>query len=120
MAESDLFLNLHDGSGFFRDTWESEMANPERYGQCIIADADVYEHPATGRVLRLGDDARKVAEAINSEIKEERYKFRFANHDTLSESSRHKEQRKSASYYALTKLGIPAYGIETSKQLPSL
>ncbi|MDR2456131.1 MAG: hypothetical protein LBE49_06015, partial [Deltaproteobacteria bacterium] len=37
MAESDLFLNLHDGSGFFRDTWESEMANPERYGQCIIA-----------------------------------------------------------------------------------
>lgn len=120
MAESDLFLNLHDGSGFFRPEWESDMANPDRYGQCIIADADVYTHPASGRVLHLGDDARAVVEAINADIREERYKFRFSNHDTLANDSRHKEQRKSATYYALTKLGIPAYGVETSKQLPSL
>jgi hypothetical protein len=120
MAESDLFLNLHDGSGFFRPVWESDMANPSRYGQCIIADAEVYTHPATGRVLHLGQDARKVIEIINKDISEPKYKFHFSNHDTLSENSVHLEQRKSASFYALTALGIPAYGIETSKQLPSL
>jgi predicted deacylase len=120
MAESDLVLNLHDGSGFFRPTWESEMANPMRYGQCIIADSEVYTHPATGRVLHLGQEARAAIDIINRDIKEDQYKFNFSNHDTLSDNSKHKEQRKSASFYALTKLGIPAYGIETSKQLPSL
>ncbi|MDR1309567.1 MAG: hypothetical protein LBL95_06690 [Deltaproteobacteria bacterium] len=120
MAESDLFLNLHDGSGFFRSVWESDLANPSRYGQCIIADAEVYAHQETGTVINLGQDARKAIEIINRDIPEQQYKFSFANHDTLSESSSHREQRKSASFYALTKLGIPAYGIETSKQLPSL
>jgi hypothetical protein len=120
MAESDLFLNLHDGSGFFRMTWENEMANPSRYGQCIIADADVYTNPRTGQVLELANEAQRVISIINRDIPEERYKFSFSNHNTLSETSAHKEQRKSASFYALTELGIPAYGIETSKQLPSL
>jgi hypothetical protein len=120
MAESDLFLNLHDGSGFFRPVWESDMANPSRYGQCIIADTEVYTHPDSGRVLHLGQEARKVVDMINKHIPEEKYKFHFSNHDTLSPESSHLEQRKSASYYALTKLGIPAYGLETSKQLPSL
>ncbi|MDR2366573.1 MAG: hypothetical protein LBF58_00445 [Deltaproteobacteria bacterium] len=120
MAESDLFLNLHDGNGFFRTAWESEMANPSRYGQCIIADAEVYTDPKTGRDINLGDYARRASEIINEDIPEERYKFRFSNHDTLSDTSDHPEQRKSATFYALTKLGIPAFGIETSKQLPSL
>ncbi|MDR2422108.1 MAG: hypothetical protein LBE01_01875 [Deltaproteobacteria bacterium] len=120
MAESDLLLNLHDGSGFFRPVWESDMANPSRYGQCVIADAEVYAHPATGRVLHLGQEARKAVELINKRIPEEKYKFHFSNHDTISENSKHKEQRASATFYALTKLGIPAYGLETSKQLPSL
>ncbi|MDR0549201.1 MAG: hypothetical protein LBI10_07315 [Deltaproteobacteria bacterium] len=120
MAESDLLLNLHDGSGFFRPVWESDMANPSRYGQCVIADAEVYVHPASGRVLRLGQEARKAVDLINKQILEKEYKFHFSNHDTLAHNSKHKEQRGSASFYALTTLGIPAYGLETSKQLPSL
>ncbi|MDR3154261.1 MAG: hypothetical protein LBW85_08350 [Deltaproteobacteria bacterium] len=120
MAEADLFLNLHDGSGFYRHSWESEMANPNRYGQCIIADAEEYADPRTGKVLKLGRDARRAIEIINRSIPEEGYKFRFSNHDTLSERTEHAEQRGSATFYALTELGIPAFGIETSKQLPSL
>ncbi|MDR1296116.1 MAG: hypothetical protein LBO05_01835 [Deltaproteobacteria bacterium] len=120
MAESDVFLNLHDGSGFFRPVWESDMANPARYGQCIIADAEVFSDPASGRQINLGRDARRAVEIINRDIQEKQYKFSFANHDTLEETSRHKEQRKSATFYALTRLNIPAFGIETSKQLPSL
>jgi hypothetical protein len=120
MAESDLFLNLHDGSGFYRHVWESEMANPKRYGQCIIADAEEYRDPRSGREIALGRDARRAVEIVNRDIPEDEFKFRFSNHDTLSETTRHAEQRASATYYALTVLGIPAFGIETSKQLPNL
>ncbi|UQZ89982.1 hypothetical protein C4J81_12520 [Deltaproteobacteria bacterium Smac51] len=120
MAESDLVLNLHDGSGYYRPTWENDMANPNRYGQCIISDAEVYTHPETGRVLPLGDYARAVVERVNEDISDSLQKFHFFNTNTAATDSKHKEQRKSVTYYAMTKLGIPAFGVETSKQLPSL
>ena len=36
------------------------------------------------------------------------------------QDSKHKEQRKSATYYALTQAHIPAFGVETSKSIKSL
>ncbi|MDL2226252.1 M14/M99 family metallopeptidase [Deltaproteobacteria bacterium OttesenSCG-928-M10] len=120
MAESDLLLNLHDGSGYYRPTWESELANPNRYGQCIIADADVFTHPETGRVIPLAEYAEEVVRRVNEDISEPLYKFHFFNTKTGDSDSRHKEQRGSATWFALTEIGIPAYGVETSKLLPDL
>lgn len=120
MAESDLLLNLHDGSGYYRPTWENEMANPNRYGQCVIADADVYTHHATGRIIPLAEYAEEVVRRVNEDIDEPLYKFHFFNTRTGASDSRHKEQRGSATWFALTEIGIPAYGVETSKQLPNL
>lgn len=120
MMESDLMLNLHDGSGYYRPTWESDMANPNRYGQCIIADAGVYIHPATGRVVELEKYALEVVRRVNLEIETPLYKFHFFNMMTVDDDTKYIEQRKSASYYALAQVGIPAFGVETSKQLPSL
>lgn len=120
MAESDLLLNLHDGSGFYRPTWESELANPKRYGQCIIADSASYIHPGSGRILELKTPAEAVIARLNRDIGEPLHRFHFFNMETVREDTQYLEQRKSATYYALTRLGIPAFGIETSKQLPSL
>ncbi|MGL4208409.1 MAG: M14/M99 family metallopeptidase [Candidatus Adiutrix sp.] len=120
MAESDLLLNLHDGSGYYRPHWESNLANPHRYGQCIIADTDVYVHPQSGRTITLGDYAREVILRVNEDIKEPLHKFHFFNTNTADTKSPYKEQRSSATFYALTQLGIPAFGVETSKNLPSL
>ena len=120
MAESDLVLNLHDGSGYYRPTWESDLANPNRYGQCIIADADVYTNPETGQTIPLAEYAQEVVDRVNLEITEPLHKFHFFNTNTGALDSKYKEQRKSATYYALTQLGIPAFGIETSKSLPRL
>lgn len=120
MAESDLILNLHDGSGFYRPVEENKDVGPHRYGQCIIADADVYTHQASGRILPLGDWAREVARRVNEDIDEPLYKFHFFDTKTDEPNSRHKEQRGSVTYYALTQLGKPAFGVETSKQLPTL
>jgi len=118
IQESDCLLNLHDGSGFYADTWEGPDRNPLRYGQSIIADTDVYRSPETGRVLFLGDMARSVAAQINRQIENPRHHFRFNNHRTQEEGTPHREQRKSATYYALYSCGVPAFGIESSKQLP--
>ena len=120
IAESDCLLNLHEGSGYYSPTWINENENPMRFGQSIIYDADVLEIPAENRKLHLGDLARKVIAKANTRIDERRYRFRANNHDTLSEDSKHKEQRKSATYYALTQANIPAFGVETSKSIKDL
>lgn len=116
--ESNCLLNLHDGSGFYSDKWEGSERNPTRYGQSIIADCESHVNPETGQTLHLGAMARSVAAKINKDIKDPAYYFHFNNHRTIEKTSLHKEQRKSATYYALYKRGIPAFGIETSKSLP--
>ena len=120
MAESDLLLTLHDGSGFYKPEWISDLANPKRYGQSIIADTARHTHSRHGNVIELEDKALAVIERVNAAIDEPLYKFHFFNMETASETSLHKEHRDSATYYALMELGIPAFCIETSKNLPSL
>lgn len=117
IAESDGLLNLHDGSGFYSEKWEGPDRNPLKYGQSIIADSEKYENEDTGLAVDLGGMARKVAEKINRCIENQEHHFHFNNHNTKEKGSLHKEQRKSATYYALYTCGIPAYGIETSKSL---
>lgn len=116
MAESDCLLNLHDGSGFYSDSWIDDNRNPKRYGQSVIVDCENRE--VNGHMVDLGTIGRRVVEKINREIKEPEFHFHFNNHDTFSEKSIHKVQRKSATFYALTRCGIPAFGIESSKELP--
>ena len=118
IAESDYLLNLHDGSGFFSEKWEGPDRNPKRHGQSIIADCEVYKNPKTEESINLGAMARLVCKQINKKIKNSSHHFRFNNHKTIKKTSFHKEQRKSATYYALYTCGIPAFGIETSKSLP--
>lgn len=120
IAESDCLLNLHEGSGFYAPRWISSMENPKRYGQSIIFDAPVFKKPNSDQTIYLKELAEKVTKKVNSRIDNERYRFKVNNHDTLSEASLHLEQRTSATYYALTKGHIPAFGIETSKSIKSL
>lgn len=119
ISESDYLLNLHDGSGYYHPTYISKWRNPSRYGQSIIADCDTYGIPGTEEQIRLGDIARKVLEKVNPHIRNDLYRFHFMNTRTSETDSAHKEQRKSATYYALTKHHIPAFGVETSKFLPT-
>lgn len=119
MAESDMLLNLHDGSGFYRPTYEGPMANPRRYGQSLIADTDKYKQP-DGTVIDLQAMAERVLAEVNPQIKDRRYHLLFNNHRTSRQDSIHKEQRRSATFYALKHCGIPAFGVETSKSLPNV
>jgi hypothetical protein len=94
------------------------MANPRRYGQSLIADAGRYQRP-DGAVVDLQGMAQRVLAKVNPRIDNPKYHLLFNNHRTARKDSVHKEQRLSATYYALTRCHIPAFGVETSKSLPS-
>lgn len=120
IAESDLLLNLHEGSGFYSPVWINDIENPKRYGQSIIYDAEVFLLPNNQGSINLGGLANNVIKKVNSQIKNPRYHFKPNNHNSISEKTSHPEQRSSATYYALTQAFIPAFGVETSKTIDKL
>lgn len=116
MATTDYFLNLHDGSGFFRPDYVDNMHNPRRFGQSIIADSASYT-TANGEIIDLEGIALRVISQVNASIPDETYRFHWNNHCTAEKDSIHKQQRKSATFYVLTKLNKPAFACETSKSI---
>ena len=120
ICESDCFINLHEGSGYYAPDWVGPDRNPARFGQSIIVDAAVLEPGDKGsaRQVNLEEMARKVIDHVNTHIKDKAQFFQFNNHRTSQPDSIHKEQRRSATYYALNVCKIPAFGIESAKALP--
>jgi hypothetical protein len=68
----------------------------------------------------LGGLAESIINKVNSQIEDKRYHFRPNNHNTISDETSHREQRLSATYFALTQSHIPAFGVETSKTITDL
>ena len=120
ISESDYLLNLHDGAGYYYPKHINKWRNPMRFGQAIIADCKEYRVPGTNRVIHLEEMAQEVLSVVNPHIENDLHKFHFMNTRTADKDSQHGEQRKSATYYALTNHHIPAFGVETSKFLPSI
>jgi hypothetical protein len=120
ISESDYLLNLHDGVGYYHPTYIDKWRNPTLFGQSIVADCEEYRIPGSTKSIKLGEMAKKILKEVNPHINGELYKFHFMDTRTDAEDSPHREQRGSATYYALTKHNIPAFGVETSKFLPSI
>jgi len=114
IKKADYVLNLHQGSGFYSPVWISDKRNPRRWGQCNVIDAPSFDLP-NGDKLELENFAVKVALKINRTIEDKNYYFLVNNTNTMSQNSLHKEQRKSLTYYALTKEHKIALGIEVTK-----
>ncbi len=118
ICESDCFLNLHEGSGIYSPKWENENRNPKRFGQSIIADDTHLVTDNSTQGIDLKAMALQVIPKINTNISDPRLHFHFNNHRTEANDSLHKEQRKSATYYAMKVCKIPGFGIESAKALP--
>ncbi len=117
ICESDCFLNLHEGSGFYSLEWESNERNPQRFGQSIIADDSKLLNSSSENSQDLEKMANRVIDLINQNIKNKQHHFHFNNHRTNQPDSIHKEQLRSATYYAHEVCKIPAFGIESAKSL---
>ncbi|MFP8965960.1 M14/M99 family metallopeptidase [Pokkaliibacter sp. CJK22405] len=119
MSKADLFLHLHDGWGFHSPVYIDSLRNPNRYGQSLIADADDYQC-SNGSDLKLGEMANGVLEEVNKQIENKDHYLHFFNTRTADPDTPYTEMRKTATFYALRKECLPAFGVEASKNLPSL
>ncbi len=111
----DGLIHLHEGSGFYSPIFISDMRNPKRYGQSFIIDTYTYKDK-----LPLGKTIHPILEALNSQIPNKKYWFKIFNTNTISSSTLYPEQRKSLTYYTLTRREIPAIAIEVSKDIKNI
>jgi hypothetical protein len=118
MSSSDAVLNLHDGSGWYDSRWVNALRNPQGWGQTVIVDTDLLPDRAGGEPFPLEEVARDITERANRGIADPDHYFRVKNTWTFKPDSPHQEQRGSATFFAVSRLGIPAFGVETSKDIP--
>ncbi len=103
-----LILNLHDGSGFYRPTWENAMRNPKRWGQCVIIDQESLD---ASRFGQLGRMARNAVQDANKKLLKPEHRYHLKNTETRKGDL---EMEKTLTYFAINQ-GKPSFGVEASK-----
>lgn len=114
LAQSDAFIHLHEGSGFYNPTYVDNLRNPKRYGQSIIVDTLVYDK------IDLAHTVNSVLEELNGRIAASDYQFKLFNTRTFDQGTDYPEMRKSLTCYALAEHGIPAMAVEVSKSITQI
>lgn len=114
LAQSDAFIHLHEGSGFYNPTYVDNLRNPKRYGQSIIVDTLIYDK------IDLADTVNSVLAELNGKISSSDYQFKLFNTKTFDKGTDYPEMRKSLTCYALAEHGIPAMAVEVSKNIRQL
>jgi hypothetical protein len=114
IKRSDYILNLHQADGFYSPIWVSRRRNPQKWGQCNVIDAPIFDLP-NGEKLELANLARKIAARSNTRIANKQFHFQVNNTNTASNKSLHTEQRRSLTYYALYKAHKMALALESTK-----
>ncbi|MCP4219926.1 MAG: hypothetical protein GY765_35170, partial [bacterium] len=120
MKEADIFINQHDAFGFHREEYISEKYNRKRYGQSLIIDCSRFYSKRLKKDIELGAIGQRIMGRVNAQIENKAHHFGFWDHNSVDPNSKFKAMKKSATYYALTTHSIPAFGLETSKDLPTL
>ncbi len=119
ISEADIFINQHDAFGFHRKKYISKSYNPFRYGQSLIVDTGKIFSKKLNKELNIDSIGNRIINNVNAEIKNSKHHFCFWNQNSISTNTKFKDMQKSATYYAVTRYSIPAFGLETSKNLPS-
>lgn len=103
-----MVLNLHDGSGFFREKYIDKWRNPYRWGQSCIIDQATVDAPRYGNLEAI---AQSVKEHVNRNLFNREHRFSVKNTETAKGDE---EMAKSLTYFAIRN-NKPAFGIEGSK-----
>lgn len=101
-------LHLHDGSGFYRESYISALLNPNRWGNCSIIDQETLFSPKD-----LSENISSVVEYINANLLDELHRYRIRNTNTAQGDD---EQSKSLTYFATLNKKM-AFASEASKVL---
>ncbi|MFL1705398.1 M99 family carboxypeptidase catalytic domain-containing protein [Campylobacter sp. MOP7] len=105
-----LILNLHDGSGFYRDEFIDKDRNPNKWGNTVIIDQAFLEN---GVYKNLQGIAESVIKSINLKLLNKEHRYHVKNTKTKEGDM---EMLRSLTYYAITQ-GKSAFANEASKNL---
>lgn len=103
-------LNLHDGGGFYRDTFIDNLYNPRRWGQTAIIDQEILDHCNNENLKAISEG---VIEKINQNLLKKEHLYSIKNTNTRLGD---KEMEKSLTYFAINQCK-KAFGNEASKNL---
>jgi hypothetical protein len=107
-----LIVNLHDGSGFYRDSYVDSEHSPHKWGQCSIIDQEKLDCPQYGSLKEI---SARVVEHVNENLIDEEHRYWLNNTKTAQGNE---EMAKTLTYYAI-KNNKAAFGNEASKNLPT-
>ena len=105
-----LILNLHDGSGYYRESYVNKDENPQKWGSSCIIDQETLAGAKYPELAVLAAHAR---DAINARLLDPKHAYRVKNTRTAEGD---KEMLKSLTYYAVTRQKS-AFANEASKNL---
>lgn len=120
MKEADIFINQHDAFGFHREKYLNKLYNPSSYGQSLIIDTAHFYSQKLNQDIHLAELGQRILKRVNHQIENKDHHFGFWDHNSVSLSTKFPEMKKSATYFALTNFSIPAFGLETSKNIAGL
>lgn len=108
--EVKLVLNLHDGSGFYREEYIDNMHSPLRWGQTAIIDQAKLDTPYYGNLEEI---AQKVCESVNKNLINTKHQYKVKNTNTRLGD---KEMEKTLTYFSINNKKA-AFANEASKSL---
>ena len=108
--EIDISMHLHDGSGYWRPTYQSNLLNPHKWGNCSVVD----QIRIDGKYGELESFVAQMVADINLRILNPIHRFHV--HNTQTKTKNDVEQLKALTFFSLS-LNKPALTNETSKEL---
>lgn len=106
----EILLHLHDGSGFYHDSYISSLRNPKRWGQSSIIDQEQLDNVPHGD---LNGISQRIIGEINENLLNDLHRYRVRNTNTAVQD---KEQQLSLTFFAINQ-GKAAFANEASKNL---
>lgn len=106
-----IVLNLHDGSGFYREKHIDWSHSPDRWGQSSIIDQTNLDIEAYGNLEEI---SKEICAHVNKYLIKEKDYYSVKNTHTRMGD---KEMEKTLTYFAINN-GKAAFGNEASKVLP--
>lgn len=108
--EIDISMHLHDGSGYWRPKYESNLLNPRKWGNCSVVD----QIRIDTKYGELESYVAQMVADINIHILNPIHRFHV--HNTQTKAKNDVEQLKALTFFSLS-LNKPALTNETSKEL---
>lgn len=122
MNKADLFINLHDGYGYHRDIDYNWTYSSDRFGQSIIIDENSFTcSKAFGnKKIDLLTPAQNALNYANDALAQPQYNITLFNTHTFSNDTKFLDMRDASTYYVLNNRCIPAFAVESSKNIKDL